>query len=172
LDKLNRAGNAGLILYATILCVWTITVGITTPVETAAGFAFGAKRAILANAIGTIGGALIAFLLGRFIVYDAVQEKMNDNEIMTLVGESVTERPLLVALMVRLSPLPEPVKNLGMSVLDIKTRFFALSVLLHGLPFTCLWSCMGAEMARVISLGVAPSAKLKALISGTTWFGM
>ncbi|CAB9498332.1 SNARE associated Golgi protein [Seminavis robusta] len=149
-----------------------MTVGITTPVETAAGFAFGAKRAIVANALGKIGGALTAFFLGRFIFYDTVRRELKENEFLQLVEESVTENPLLVALMVRLSPLPEPIKNLGMSVLSIKSRYFALSVLLHGFPFTCLWSFMGAETAKVVTLGAAPSSTLKVMVSASTWFGV
>lgn len=172
LDSLNKAGNAGLGLYGVLFCLWTMTVGVTTPVETAAGFAFGAKRAILVNALGKSLGALVAFFLGRFIFYEFVRKQLKNNEILQLVEESISDHPLLVALMVRLSPLPEPVKNMGMSVLDVKSRYFALSVLLHGFPFTCLWSCMGAETAKVVTLGAVPSTTLKVLVSGSTWFGI
>lgn len=172
LDSLNKAGNAGLGLYGVLFCLWTMTVGVTTPVETAAGFAFGAKRAILVNALGKSLGALVAFFLGRFIFYEFVRKQLQNNEILQLVEESISDHPLLVALMVRLSPLPEPVKNMGMSVLDVKSRYFALSVLLHGFPFTCLWSCMGAETAKVVTLGAVPSTTLKILVSGSTWFGI
>lgn len=171
LNKLNDTGNAGLALYAVIFALWTITVGVTTPIETAGGFVFGAKRAIVANAFGTLGGALVAFFLGRFIFYEAAHKRLKDNEILQLVEESIEENPLLVALMVRMSPLPEPVKNLGMSVLGIKNRYFVASVFLHGFPFTVLWSCLGAETAKVVTMGVAPSATLTILVSGSTWFG-
>jgi hypothetical protein len=60
LGKLNETGNAGLALYAFVFALWTITVGVTTPIETAGGFVFGAKRAIVANAFGTLGGAHVA----------------------------------------------------------------------------------------------------------------
>jgi uncharacterized membrane protein YdjX (TVP38/TMEM64 family) len=171
LIKLNETGNAGLALYAFLFALWTITVGVTTPIETAGGFVFGAKRAIIANSFGTLGGALVAFFLGRFIFYDAAHKRLKDNEILQLVEESIEENPLLVALMVRLAPLPEPVKNLGMSVLGIKNRYFVASVFLHGFPFTVLWSCLGAETAKVVTLGAAPSATLTVLVSASTWFG-
>ena len=171
LSKLNDTGDAGLALYAVIFCLWTMTVGVTTPIETAGGFVFGAKRAILANTFGTLGGALVAFFLGRFIFYETAHKHLKDNEILQLVEESIEENPLLVALMVRMSPLPEPVKNLGMSVLGIKKRFFVASVILHGFPFTVLWSCLGAETAKVVTQGVAPSATLTVMVSASTWFG-
>ena len=171
LDKFNQAGNAGLVLYALLFCLWTMTIGVTTPVETAAGFVFGARRAIPMNFVGKLGGAVTAFLLGRFIFYETVRDRLKDNEMLQLVEESIADHPLLVAVMVRLLPLPEVVKNLGMSVLHVKSRYFVLSVLLHGVPFTCLWSCMGAETAQSLLKGSSPSTTLKLLVTGSTWFG-
>ena len=171
LDKFNQAGNAGLVLYAILFCLWTMTVGVTTPIETAAGFVFGARRAIPMNLVGKLGGDVTAFLLGRFIFYETVRDRLKNNELLQLVEESIADHPLLVAFMVRLLPLPEVVKNLGMSVLEVKSRYFVLSVLLHGVPFTCLWSCMGAETARSLLKGSSPSTTLKLLVTGSTWFG-
>jgi len=170
LDNLNNAGTPGLIAYSLAFMLWEMTVGMTTPIETAAGMAFGVKKGILANAIGKIGCAVTAFFLGRFILFDYVHKKLSSNEMLTLVEESIQEHPLGVALLFRLSPLPEFVKNFGLSVLPIKSRFFFAALLLHGLPFTCLWTCLGAETSRVMR-GGNPSATLKILISGVSWFG-
>jgi uncharacterized membrane protein YdjX (TVP38/TMEM64 family) len=170
LERLDNAGITGLIAYTTMLWLWTMIVGITTPIETAAGFCFGAKKAILVSAIGKMGGALTSFFLGRYIFHDRVQDKLHNNELLQLVDESISERPFLVALMTRLSPVPEIVKNFGMSILDIPATIFILSVLLHGISFTCLWSCLGAETAKVALHRTSPSTGLKAMVTGTTWF--
>ena len=170
LDRLNNAGIKGQVIYTICFLIWEMTAGITTPVETAAGIAFGVKKGIICNAIGKTGGAILSFLLGRYLLYKYVHKKLKDNELLGLVDESIEENPLGVSLMMRFSPLPEFAKNFGLSILKVRTRYFALAVLLHGLPFTCLWTSMGAETASIMR-GAAPSRTLKILMTGVTWFG-
>mmetsp|Transcript_19825 Transcript_19825/g.30533 ORF Transcript_19825/g.30533 Transcript_19825/m.30533 type:complete len:381 (+) Transcript_19825:56-1198(+) len=171
LGRLSRAGPRGLAAYAAFFTLWEMTVGITTPVETAAGMAFGRTRGMLASGVGKVLGASSSFLLGRYMFTGYVRRHFGDNEILSLVGESIRERPLRVALLMRFSPLPEFVKNFGLSTLPLKFGHFVAAVVLHGIPFTCLWTCMGDETANVMIRGGAPSALLKVLVSGVSWFG-
>jgi uncharacterized membrane protein YdjX (TVP38/TMEM64 family) len=170
LDGLNNAGIKGQITYTFCLLLWTMTAGITTPVETAAGIVFGVRKGIICNAIGKIGGAVLSFNIGRYLLYKYVHHQLKENELLELVEESIEERPLRVSLMVRFSPLPEFAKNFGLSILNLKGRWFSTAVLLHGLPFTCLWTCLGAETANVMRGGI-PSTTLKLLMTGVSWFG-
>ena len=72
----------------------------------------------------------------------------------------------------RFSPLPEFVKNVGPSLVKtLKTRYQLIAILAHGLPFTVLWSCMGAE-AEMVARGGKASVLLKRLIAGITWIGL
>jgi uncharacterized membrane protein YdjX (TVP38/TMEM64 family) len=169
LDRLNDAGLKGQITYTFCLLLWTMTVGMTTPVETAAGIAFGVQKGIICNAIGKIGGAVLSFLIGRHFLYKYVHRQLEDNELLGLVEESIQEHPFAVSLMMRFSPLPEAAKNFGLSTLKVPARWFAVAVLLHGLTFTCLWTCLGAETASVMRGGV-PSKTLKVLMTGVSWF--
>jgi uncharacterized membrane protein YdjX (TVP38/TMEM64 family) len=170
LDRLNDAGLKGQITYTFCLLLWNMTVGMTTPVETAAGFAFGVQKGIICNAIGKIGGAVLSFLLGRHFLYKYVHRQLEGNELLGLVEESIQEHPFGVSLMMRFSPLPEVAKNFGLSTLKVPARWFAVAVLLHGLAFTCLWTCLGAETASVMRGGV-PSKTLKVLMTCVPWFG-
>ena len=172
LDYANSLGTLGLVCYSIAFAVWEIVVGVTTPVETAAGMAFGVKRGILGNACGKIGGAISAFLIGRYILKDFVSNKLEGNEMMGLVKESIQANPIPVALIWRFSFLPEFVKNFGLAVLPLKTIHFITAVVLHGFPFTCLWTFMGAE-ADMLVRGVVtqPSQTLKLLVSGVYIFG-
>lgn len=172
LDQLDGYGNTGLIAYSLAFAVWEIFVGVTTPVETAAGMAFGVKRGIIASAIGKMGGAFIAFLIGRFLLFDYVSEKLGDNEMMELVKDSIRENPVGVALIWRFSFLPEQIKTFGLSVLPLKIWQFVTALVLHGLPFTVLWTCMGAE-AGALARGLVdgPSKLLKILVGWVYIFG-
>ena len=170
LDRLNDAGIQGQITYTLFLMLWTMTAGITTPVETAAGIAFGVRKGIICNAIGKVGGAILSFVLGRYLLYQYVHRQLKENEVLQLVEGSIEESPLAVSLMVRFSPLPELVKNCGLAVLNVRKTWFVAAVILHGVPFTCLWTCLGAETASVMR-GSVPSATLKIIVTGATWFG-
>jgi len=167
LDNLSEAGTQGLVIYTILFFLWEMTAGMTTPVETAAGVAFGVKNGIIASAIGKLGGALTTFLLGRYIFYDKVHSKLKENELIQLIESSIDEMPLRVALLTRFSPLPEFVKNCGMAVLPLPITYFTTSILIHGLSFTCLWTYVGAETAKVMR-GAAPSTTLKTLATGVT----
>ena len=150
LDLLASSGNRGLICYTLGFALWEILVGVTTPVETAAGMAFGLQRALIANAFGKTLGAICAFLLGRFILYDYVTKKLDGNEYLDLVKDSIVKNPIRVALIWRFSFLPEQMKNFGLAVLPLKTWQFVTAVIVHGFPFSCLWTFLGNEMGLVV----------------------
>ncbi len=172
LEILSSMGTKGLIMYVFAFMAWELVIGVTTPVETAAGMAFGLKNGVIASAIGKTSGAILAFLLGRFVLRDYVTMKLKDNEYMDLVKDSIAKRPVRVALIWRFSPLPEQIKNFGLAILPVKTWQFALAVLSHGFPFTVLWSFMGNEMGLVIKgLVDGPSKILKIMIAGVYVLG-
>lgn len=166
LDALSSMGNKGLITYIVAFMIWEMVVGVTTPVETAAGMAFGLKRGIVANAIGKTSGAIFAFLLGRFVLRDYVSKKLQDNEYMDLVKESILKNPVRVALIWRFSFLPEQIKNFGLAILPVKTWHFIAAVLLHGFPFTLLWTFMGNEMGMLLKGIVAEPRKILKVLIG------
>ena len=150
LEYLSSLGTVGLAFYSLTLMIWEMTVGVTTPVETAAGMAFGFTKAAIANAIGKISGAILAFTLGRFVLRDFVMSKLHGNPYFQLIEQSIQKGPIRVALIWRFSPLPEFIKNFGLAILPLKMSHFAMAVLLHGIPFTLLWSYMGHEMGLLV----------------------
>ena len=172
LDELSSMGRRGLITYILGFMLWELVVGVTTPVETAAGMAFGFKNGVIVNAIGKTSGAIGAFLLGRFVLRDYVTKKLEDNEYMDLVKDSIIKRPIRVALIWRFSFLPEQIKNFGLAILPVKTWQFVSAVLLHGFPFTLLWTFMGNEIGMVVKGVLAqPSKILKILTAAVYVFG-
>jgi len=171
LDALASLGTPGLIAYTIFFMLWELTFGMTTPVETAAGMAFGLKNGVIVNAIGKTSGALCAFLLGRSVLSEYAAKKLEGNEFMDLVRESITKNPIRVALIWRFSFLPEFVKNFGLAVLPVKTWQFLTAVLLHGFPFTVLWTFMGNEMGGVIRGIAEPTRTLKLLVGLVYVFG-
>lgn len=172
LDGMSQSGTKGMVAYVLSFTAWTMTVGVTTPVETAAGMAFPLRQSIPLSALGKIGGAFCQYVLAKYLFSDYAREKMKDNEWMGKIDKSFKSHPFGVALIWRFSPLPEFVKNVGPSLVKtLKTRYQLLAILAHGLPFTVLWSCMGAEAAAVARGGEA-SVLLKRMVAGISWVGL
>ena len=165
LDGMSQSGTKGMVAYVLSFTAWTMTVGVTTPVETAAGMAFPLRQSIPLSALGKIGGAFCQYVLAKYLFSDYAREKMKDNEWMGKIEKSFKSHPFGVALIWRFSPLPEFVKNVGPSLVKtLKTRYQVMAIFAHGLPFTILWSFMGAETAAVARGGEA-SVLLKRLVA-------
>lgn len=155
LDGLSQSGTKGMAIYTVSFILWTMTVGVTTPVETAAGLAFPLNKSIPLSAVGKIGGAFFQFALAKYLFSDYARKKMENNEWMDKISSSFQTHPFGVALIWRFSPLPEFVKNIGPALVPtLRTRYQMLATLVHGLPFTVLWSCMGNE-AGIVARGVS-----------------
>jgi uncharacterized membrane protein YdjX (TVP38/TMEM64 family) len=172
LDNLSNSGTKGMIVYAISFILWTMSVGVTTPIETAAGMAFPLIQSIPLSAVGKIGGAFLQYSLAKYIFRDWARDKMKDNEWMTKIDKSFQSHPFRVALIWRFSPLPEFVKNIGPSLVPtLKTRYQVLATMVHGLPFTVLWSVMGNEAAAV-ARGKGASVFLKRMVAVISWIGI
>ena len=171
LDKMSRSGSKGMIVYASSFLLWTMTVGITTPIETAAGMAFPLSKSIPLSATGKIGGAFAQYLLAKYVIFGWARRKMEKNEWMHKIDSSFQSHPFGVALIWRFSPLPEFVKNVGPALVPtLKTRYQILAVLVHGLPFTVLWSCLGNE-AGLVARGGQASLVWKRIVAVISWVG-
>lgn len=149
LEKIEKEGNQGVIVYILGMAMWEMCGLATLPVETAAGMAFGFRKGTIASGLGKMLGALIAFLLGRYVMMDWVQLKLKDNYVMQLVDGSAEANPLKVAFLMRFSCFPEFIKNFGLSILTpVTTTMFAVATMFHGWIFTALWTYLGADTVR------------------------
>lgn len=97
---------------------------------------------------------------------------VNKLSVAELMRRSFEKNPVRVALVWRFSFLPEVVKNYGLAVMPVGFWEFAAAVMVHGVPFTLLWSFIGSEMGLVARGVVAePSKVLKVLLGGVYVFG-
>ena len=148
------------VLYATGMAVWEALGLSTIPVETAAGMVFH-WHALAASAVGKLTGALLAFVVGRTVLHDVVQQRLmmqadakksNDDSSSTPLLALLrynTQSPLVTALLMKFSVFPEFVKNVGTAVLfpSVSPGHFLLATLLHGGLFTAVWTAVGVEAA-------------------------
>ena len=156
-------------MYMLGMALWEAGGISTIPVETAAGMVFG-WSAILASTMGKLMGATLAFTMGRGFLSHAVQEKFGENGTLRLVQHAVKEHPLRTAFLMKYSCFPETIKNYGSSLFtEIQYWMFALATVVHGTPFTCVWTWLGIDSAKRL-LETLPVDRALQVTLGVTMF--
>jgi len=148
LQHINDLGSYGLFIYIMIFALIIEPVGVfpTSIIETTAGMAFGFEKGFLANFTGKFLGYYVAYIAGRLLLSQKINDFFDGNDLFTLVEKSITKNPLSVSLIMRFGPFPEPIKNYLLAVMpSLKISTFALACGIQGLPFSLLWSAVGNE---------------------------
>lgn len=69
-----------------------------------AGFAFGVLWGVVAVSIGSVLGSSAAFLIGRYLARDWVQERIADKPRLRAIDDAVGQEGFKICLLIRLSP--------------------------------------------------------------------
>ena len=128
--------------------LWEVCGLPTSVVETAAGMAFGFRKAFLGSFIGKSCGSSLAFLLGRTVLSDRVRQKLEQvgGEPFGLIERGVQHHPIRSAFIVRYSVFPQIIKNFGISMTKpVSYPLFLLTIIVHGMPFSVLWAALGYD---------------------------
>lgn len=138
------------------------TIRSTTPVETISGYTFGLRTSSVINTLGKATGAAAAFLFFRAVrvAKDARQQRrppaakpaggglnLGPFNAQSL-DKMIRSNPLRSTVLIRMSVLPELMKNYILaSYGSLPLPTFYLGVLIHGGPYSLLWSYLGSELA-------------------------
>ena len=157
MTKVEEKGDMAVIHFIVLLAI-TELVGLSTAIlEPVGGMLFGVKKGFMANGIGKILGAMIAFSLGRTLFVAKVKSKLLSQQveakdggqhILKLLEASIEKKPFMHSLMMRFSIFPEFIVNFGLSALEpVKWHIFLLASSIQILPYTLLWACVGHDSA-------------------------
>ena len=94
-----------------------------------------------------------------------------DDPLFRIIKKEVVKHPIRIALLWRFSCFPELVKNFGLAVMPLNYKFFLLACLIHGGPYTVLWSKAGAEAVAAID-GGEQSKVVKIILTLSAVFGL
>jgi len=162
--KVEKKGPIGVVYYFLAL-VCCEAIGMTTlPIEVAGGFVFGLRKGFVINAVGKVGGAMLAYSIGRTFLASRIRSKFlsqseksskkdggvdnKSRQIITLVQTCINKEPFTTALVMRFSFFPQLFKNLILSAMErIDWKLFFVVTCIHVLPFTLLFSCLGHDSA-------------------------
>ena len=177
LNDIASKGHKGLFVYAFGFMFWECCGLPTSVVETAAGMAFGFREGLLGSFAGKTCGSILAFLLGRTLLSEAVGNKMETNDTFGLIARGIERHPIKSALILRYSPFPQLVKNFALSITKpVTLPIFLLTISIHGFPFSLLWAALGNDSSmrlRASETGesIATNVVLNSLLVFVTTFG-
>ena len=113
----------------TIALSLAIVLLLPTPfVKVGAGAIFPFWIAIAVNFVASMIGGLIAFVLGRWLFRESIQEAIKNDQRMVNIESALGEDAMRISILVRLSPiLPDEWLNYIMSATPVSLRVFLVS---------------------------------------------
>ena len=113
----------------TIALSLAIVLLLPTPfVKVGAGAIFPFWIAVAVNFIASMIGGLIAFILGRWLFRESIQEAIKNDQRMVNIESALGEDAMRISILVRLSPiLPDEWLNYIMSATPVSLRVFLVS---------------------------------------------
>jgi uncharacterized membrane protein YdjX (TVP38/TMEM64 family) len=162
---------AGPILFYFIFTFYVALGLTTTPVETISGFTFPLPVACVVNSVAKVSGGCLAFLVSRYLVR-AKTPQLNSGILTTdRVRRLSVLSPLKTTILIRFTVLPDLVKNWLLSTLPISFPTFLFGTIIHGVPYSILWTLLGSNMSDVTAK-ISLTGWLKVLVTVGMGFGV
>ena len=141
------------ILFSALVGLVSVTVLPTAPFLIASGYLFGPLLGGILCLLGLILGALIAFGLTRYCLYDLIRTPLLSRfpKLATL-DQSVQRNGLLVAIGIRFVPIPAWATNYGLSLSPIRWVDYAMGSSIGLAPVTFIFANIGSNLAKTNSI--------------------
>ncbi|PAB58578.1 TVP38/TMEM64 family protein [Anaeromicrobium sediminis] len=115
------------------------------PIALLSGVVFGPIKGAILGSIGSTLGATAAFLVGRYIARDYVEELVKKNKTLRNIDKSVDDQGWRILMITRLVPIfPFNLQNYAYGLTKIKLKTYILVSWLCMMPATIGFSFVGA----------------------------
>lgn len=160
LGQLKGMGPLGALLYALGYAVGCVLFLPGTPLSLGGGALFGPLWGFVAVWGGATLGAVLAFVLGRTLLRDAISARVGERPGWRAVDAAISRRGFRVVFLLRLSPLfPFNVLNYGLGLTSVTLGQYALATALGIIPGCAVIVSVGhtaGELARIVGGHRAP----------------
>ncbi|MDP6870595.1 MAG: TVP38/TMEM64 family protein [Candidatus Poseidoniaceae archaeon] len=128
IDWFRAFGLSGALLFTLMLSLAIILLLPTPFVKIGAGAIFPFWIAVVVNFAASMLGGLCAFLLGRWLFRETIQESIKNDKKMQNIEKAINDEAMKISILVRLSPiLPDEWLNYIMSATPVSLRVFLIS---------------------------------------------
>ena len=120
----------------------------------AAGVLFGVLWGSVAVSVGSITGATLAFLIGRYLARDWVAKRIEVNEKFGAIDQAVANGGWKIVGLVRLSPVfPFNLLNYAFGITKVSLKDYFLASWIGMLPATVMYVYVGSLAGDLAALG-------------------
>jgi uncharacterized membrane protein YdjX (TVP38/TMEM64 family) len=153
------AGATGAVLFFVAYVVATVAMWPGSLLTLAIGFAYGPVWGLLLASPASVTAATAAFLLGRSVLRDRVQRRVQASRAARAIEQAVGREAFKLVLLLRLSPLvPFNLLNYALSLSRVRLGTYVLASFIGMLPGTALYVYLGSLATAAAELSSARSA--------------
>ena len=149
-ESLGVWGPVVVALFYIVACVFFIPGSIVT---LGAGFLFGTVVGTITVSIGSTMGAAAAFLVGRFLMREMIEKKVEGNPKFAAIDKGVGEQGFKIVLLSRLSPvLPFILLNYAYGLTKVSFWEYVLASWIGMLPGTIMYVYFGSTAGQLAKI--------------------
>lgn len=150
---------SALIFVAIYIIIITFSLPGAAILSLAGGFLFGMVFGTLLNAVGATIGALIAFLMTRFLLGEPLQQKFSKQ--LEIFNQELSQYGIYYLLAIRLIPIfPFFLINILCGLTKISIQTFFITTALGIIPGDLIYTYAGTQLASITSLREIFSTKI------------
>jgi uncharacterized membrane protein YdjX (TVP38/TMEM64 family) len=159
LSQIQQLGAVGALAFIVLYAIAAVAFIPGSLLTLGAGFVYGVVQGSFYVFIGASLGAVLAFLVGRYLARDWVSRKIQQNSKFKAIDEAVGREGFKIVLLTRLSPVfPFNLLNYAFGITGVSLRDYALGCV-GMLPGTVLYVYLGSLAGDLATLGAeTPSA--------------
>jgi uncharacterized membrane protein YdjX (TVP38/TMEM64 family) len=144
----RAAGDWAPIAYILLEVAQVLTMFWPVPLELAGGFLFGLSWGLVYSMVGLTAGAVLAFLLGRWLERTYLSRIIDPGKLQG-VRKIMKREGALAAFIIFLVPgVPKDFVSYALGFTTLSLKFFVVAVAIFRLPSTFLLTLQGAEAAK------------------------
>ncbi len=151
---------AALVLLYAVACPLGLPA---TPLVFAGAAVFGLMPGGLYNVAGSVGGAVVSFLLARMLGHELVAHVAGE-ERLSRIEKMLARHGFWTLVQIRFVPVPFPIVNFGAALAGVPLRMFVLSSILGLTPAVLIYSWF-AEILLNATAGITREIVFKLALS-------
>jgi uncharacterized membrane protein YdjX (TVP38/TMEM64 family) len=153
IDWVEDLGPLAPIFYAIFVSFAVVLLFPTPILKVASGAIFPYWTAVVINFFASVIGGLLAFLLGRWLFRERIEEMVAKDERLKNLELAINEEAMQISILVRLSPIiPDEWLNYIMASSPVTTRVFFMSNL-SSVIYSLAYAYFGHAAGKIVLSG-------------------
>lgn len=155
LQWIDGLGWMGVLAFIGLYALATVAFVPGSALTLGAGAVFGLIKGTLAVLVGATLGAILAFLVGRYLARDWVSHRLEGRDAFAAIDQAVAKAGLKIVLLTRLSPVfPFNLLNYAFGLTGVSLRDYTLGSV-GMVPGTLLYVYIGSLVGDLAQIGTA-----------------